>query len=48
MWVIPSFAFFIAAYFLFKHRVPFVVSMALSTAALGLGVWAFEKAGFLK
>lgn len=48
LWVIPSFAFFIAAYFLFKHKVPFVVSMALSTVALGIGVWVFEKAGFLK
>lgn len=48
LWVIPSFLFFVAAYFLFKHRVPFVVTMALSTATLGLGVWGFEKAGFLK
>lgn len=48
LWVIPSFVFFIAAYFLFKQRVPFVVTMALSTAALGIGVWAFEKVGFLK
>jgi uncharacterized membrane protein (GlpM family) len=48
LWVIPSFAFFIAAYFLFKHKVPFVVSMALATVALGIGVWVFEKAGFLK
>ena len=48
IWVIPSFAFFVAAYFLFKHKVPFVVSMVLSTAALGAGVWIFERTGFLK
>jgi len=48
IWVIPSFLFFFAAYFLFKNRVPFLFSMLLATAALGAGVWIFEKAGFLK
>lgn len=48
IWVIPSFAFFIAAYFLFKNKVPFVIAMGLATAALGVGVWVFEKAGFIK
>jgi uncharacterized membrane protein (GlpM family) len=48
IWVIPSFVFFIAAYFLFKGRVPFVVTLGLSTAALGIGVWVFEKVGVLK
>jgi uncharacterized membrane protein (GlpM family) len=48
IWVIPSFIFFIAAFYLFKFRVPFVATLAISTAVLGIGVWAFEKAGFLK
>ena len=48
IWVVPSFLFFIAAFYLFKFRVPFVVSLGISTAVLGFGVWVFEKAGFLK
>jgi uncharacterized membrane protein (GlpM family) len=48
IWVIPSFIFFIAAYFLFKGRVPFVVTLGLSTVALAIGVWVFEKVGFLE
>src|SRR5262245_59462832 len=42
IWVIPSFLFFIAAFLLFKFRMPFVVTLALSTAILGIGVWVFE------
>jgi hypothetical protein len=48
IWVIPSFLFFIAAFLLFKFRVSFAATLAISTAALGIGVWVFEKAGFLK
>ncbi len=48
IWVIPSFIFFIAAFYLFKARVPFIATLGISTAVLGIGVWVFEKAGFLK
>lgn len=48
IWVIPSFIFFIAAFYLFKFRVPFIATLAISTAVLGIGVLVFEKIGFLK
>ncbi len=48
IWVIPSFLFFIAAFYLFKFRVPFLATLGISTAVLGIGVWVFEKTGFLK
>lgn len=48
IWVIPSFVFFITAFYLFKFRIPFVATLGISTAALGIGVWAFQKIGVLK
>jgi len=48
IWVLPSLAFFVAAIFLFRARVNFIVTMGLSTVALGAGVVLFEKLGILK
>ena len=48
IWVLPSLLFFIAAIFLFRARIPFVVTLGLSTAVLGIGVFAFEKMHLLK
>ena len=48
IWVLPGLAFFAAALFLFRARVPFFVTMALSTLALAGGVWIFNRFGILK
>ncbi|MBI4411832.1 MAG: DUF3147 family protein [Deltaproteobacteria bacterium] len=48
IWVLPSLLFFVAAIYLFRFRVPFVISMALSTLALFIGVIIFEKLKWLK
>lgn len=48
LWVIPSLLFFIVAFYLFRARVNFFLSMAFATAALGVGVWLFQKVGVLK
>ncbi len=48
IWLIPSLIFFAAAILLFRARVPFVISMAVSTTCLFLGVVIFEKLNFLK
>jgi uncharacterized membrane protein (GlpM family) len=48
IWVIPSFLFFIAAFYLFKFRVPFIATLGISTGVLGIGVFVFEKMGLLK
>ena len=48
IWVLPSLLFFVAAIFLFRARVPFVISMILSTACLFVGVFIFEKMNLLK
>lgn len=48
IWVLPSLAFFVAAIYLFRARVGFVMTMVLATAAMGLAVLAFEKLKLLK
>ncbi|MBX7148030.1 DUF3147 family protein [bacterium] len=48
IWVIPSLIFFVAAIYLFKAKVPFILSMGISTAVLFVGVFIFEKLHFLK
>ncbi len=48
IWVLPSLLFFIAAIFLFRARVPFVLTLGLSTTALFVGVFVFEKLQLLK
>jgi len=47
-WVLPSLFFFVAAMFLFRSRVPFILSMGLSTGALFAGVLLFQKLHLLK
>ncbi|MFO1519143.1 MAG: DUF3147 family protein [bacterium] len=48
VWTLPSLFFFLAIILLFRAKVPFALSMALSTAALGIGVWVFEKFRWIK
>lgn len=48
IWVLPSLLFFVAAIYLFRFRVPFIVSMGLATLALFIGVVLFEKLKLLK
>jgi hypothetical protein len=48
IWTLPSLFFFAAAIGLFRTRLPFFVSLALSTLALGLGVLLFSKLKILK
>jgi uncharacterized membrane protein (GlpM family) len=48
IWTIPSLFFFVAAIFLFRARISFVVSLCLSTVALGVGVFIFEKLKIIK
>jgi len=48
LWLIPSILFFIPAIFLFRAKIPFVLSMGLSTVALFVGVLIFEKFHLLK
>ncbi|QQR81333.1 MAG: DUF3147 family protein [Deltaproteobacteria bacterium] len=47
-WVLPSLLFFAAAIFLFRTKLPFILSMGLSTIALFVGVVIFEKLHLLK
>ncbi len=47
-WVLPSLLFFVAAMLLFRLKVPFILSMSLSTLALFIGVLLFEKLHLLK
>lgn len=48
LWLIPGLAFFFSLIFLFRAKVPFVLSMAIATAALAAGVMLFNKTGLLK
>ncbi len=48
IWVLPSLFFFVAAIYLFRARVPFVLTMGISTAALFIGVLIFEKFHLIK
>ncbi len=47
-WVLPSLFFFVAAMFLFRMRIPFILSLSLSTLSLFVGVLLFEKLHLLK
>lgn len=47
-WAFPSFLFLIAAVYLFRARVPFLITMGLSTAAVLIGVLIFEKLHLLR
>jgi len=48
IWIIPSVFFFIAAIFMFRARISFTITMALSTLALAAGVFIFNRLGLLK
>lgn len=48
IWVLPSLLFFVAAIYFFRAKVPFLVTMGLSTAALFVGVLVFERLHLLK
>lgn len=48
IWVLPSLLFFVAAIYFFRAKMPFVVTMALSIAFMGIGVWVFERLHLLK
>lgn len=48
IWILPSLLFFVAAIFLFRARIPFAITMAISTLCLFLGVVIFEKLNLLK
>ena len=48
IWVLPSLLFLIAAIYLFRARIPFLLTMGISTVALFVGVLAFEKLHLLK
>ncbi len=48
IWVLPSFLFLIAAIYLFRAKIPFVLTMGISTAALFIGVLLFEKLHLIK
>lgn len=48
IWVLPSLAFFLVAYYLFLKQVPFVISLSLATLFLFLAVFIFHKLGILK
>ena len=48
IWVLPSLLFLIAAIYLFRARIPFLLTMGISTVALFAGVLAFEKLHLLK
>lgn len=48
LWLIPSIFFLIAAYWLFRLHVPFILSMASSILCLGVAVLIFQKLKLLK
>ena len=48
IWVLPSLIFFVVAIYLFKAKVPFALSLGLSTGVLFLGIFICEKLGFIK
>ncbi|OGQ06980.1 MAG: hypothetical protein A3G32_07225 [Deltaproteobacteria bacterium RIFCSPLOWO2_12_FULL_40_28] len=48
IWILPSFLFLIAAIYLFRAKVPFLITMGISTVALFIGVLVFEKLHLLK
>jgi uncharacterized membrane protein (GlpM family) len=48
IWVLPSLLFFVAAIYLFRARVPFILTLGLSTVALFVSVLVFEKFHLLK
>ena len=48
IWVLPSLLFFVAAIYLFRAKIPFLLTMGISTAVLFVGVLVFEKLHLLK
>ncbi len=48
IWILPTLLFFGVAIYFFKIRTPFMITMALSTATLAIGVFVFEKLHWLK
>lgn len=48
LWVIPSLPFFVVAMYLFRARVPFILTLGLSTLVMGAGVFLFQKLHLLK
>lgn len=43
IWVVPTLVFLVAALALFHVRLPFVYTLVLSTVALGVGVYLFNR-----
>jgi len=43
LWTLPMFIFFFAAIFLFRARVPFILSLFVSLLSLGIGVYFFQR-----
>src|SRR3989338_6171736 len=43
IWILPSLLFFVAAIYLFRAKVPFLITLGLSTIALFVGVLIFEN-----
>ena len=48
LWTLPGLPFFLVLFFLFRARVPFLLSMGIATSVLFLGVFLFNKFGMLK
>ncbi len=48
IWVVPSLIFLIAAFYLFRARVPFFLSLGISTAALFALILGLEKLKIFK
>ncbi len=48
LYVLPTLSFFVAAYYLFKAKVPFWPSLLIALLILFLSVALFKKLGFLK
>jgi len=48
IWVLPSLLFFVAAIFLFRAKVPFVLALSASTGILFLGIFLFERLHLIK
>lgn len=48
LWTLPGILFFITAFIFFRMRLPFFLSLAAATLAMGLGLYGFHKLGILR
>jgi hypothetical protein len=48
LWTLPGLPFFLVLFFLFRAKVPFLLSMGIASSVLFLGVFLFNKTGFLR